>query len=74
MEKLKIEQEATKELHRYREYARGNHAGFRFKNGWLYTATDQLVLPNSYLKLMCEEFHNNYGHMGVQRTVARIKK
>ena len=44
------------------------------RNGWLYTAADQLVLPDAYLPLMFEEYHDKYGHMGVQRTVARIKK
>ena len=61
-------------MHKYREYAKGDHAGFRFKNGWLYTAKDQLVIPDSYLDLLCEEYHDNFGHMGVQRTLGRIKK
>ncbi len=62
------------EQYRYREYAKGSHAGFRFKNGWLYTAEDQLLLPDDYLDLICEEYHNRFGHLGVQRTLARIKK
>ena len=65
MKKLKEVQEEAPELHRYREYAKGNHAGYRYKNGWLYTSDDQLVLPDSYLDLMCEEYHDSFGHMGV---------
>ena len=65
MKKLKEVQEEAPELHRYREYAKGNHAGYRYKNGWLYTSDDQLVLPDSYLDLMCEEYHDRFGHMGV---------
>ena len=65
MEKLKHAQGLAPELHRYREYARSTHGGFRFRNGWLYTAEDQLVLPDAYLDLVCEEYHDNYGHMGV---------
>ena len=65
MEKLKQVQETAAELHKYREYAHSTHGGYRFKHGLLYTAEDQLVLPDSYLKLVCEEFHDHYGHMGV---------
>ena len=65
LEKLKHSQEQAAELFRYREYARGTHGGYRFKHGLLYTATDQLVLPDSYLKLICEEFHDRFGHLGV---------
>ena len=74
MEKLKHAQDAASELHRYREYAKGTHGGYRFKHGWLYTSTDQLVLPDHYLDIICEEYHGRFGHLGVQRTLARIKK
>ena len=40
MTKLKIAQEEAPELAKYRGYARGNHGGYRYKQGWLYTATD----------------------------------
>ena len=74
MENLNITQEKAPELLKYQEYARTQHADFRYRRGWLYTKEDQLVLPNSYLDLVCEEFHDNFGHMGVQRTLARAKK
>ena len=74
MGKLKIAQEEAPELFKYREYARTQHADFRYRRGWLYTKKDQLVLPNSYLDLVCKEFHDNFGHMGVQRSLARAKK
>ena len=65
MTKLKTVQEEAPELHRYREYAKGDHAGYRYQGGWPYTANQQLVLPDSYLDLICEEYHDKFGHMGV---------
>ena len=74
MRKLKEAQEEAPELFKYREFARTSHPDFRYKRGWLYTKEDQLVLPHSYLDLICEEYHDKFGHMGVQRTMARAKK
>lgn len=40
MTKLKTVQQEAPELHRYREYAKGDHAGYRYQGGWLYTASN----------------------------------
>ena len=74
MEKLKIAQEKAPELLIYQDYAQTQYADFRYRQGWLYTKKDQLILPTSRLDLMYEKFHNSFGHMGVQCTLARADK
>ena len=63
MEKLKQAQQSVPELHRYREYAKGTHAGYHFKSGWLYIIEDQLLLLNDYLDIIYEEYHNRFRYL-----------
>ena len=40
----------------------------------LYTAENQLVIPEAMVEQLISEHHNHTGHFGIRRIVARIKQ
>ena len=46
---------------------------FYLSEGILYTQRDQLVIPSSLRDQLISEYHEHTGHLGVRRTVERMK-